>query len=127
MTIFAHDVQQRPKDFEVALQENLMDLSMDIRLRDKRTGEVQFVKLSQEDPMMAFFVAVWAKAEELSVDSYTYDDYALRKRIEQYNEKLRQKDSLIQQLDRQLEELRSESKKPLPEDEYAYVEGWDEF
>lgn len=26
MTIFAHDVQRRPKDFEVKLQENLMDL-----------------------------------------------------------------------------------------------------
>lgn len=127
MTIFAHDVQRRPKDFEVALQENLMDLSMDIRLRDKRTGEVQFVKLSQEDPMMAFFVAVWAKAEELSVGSYPYDDYSVRKQAEQYKEQLRQKDSLIQQLDHQLEELRSEHKKPLPEDEYAYVEGWDEF
>lgn len=127
MTIFAHDVQRRPKDFEVKLQENLMDLSMDIRLRDKRTGEVQFTKLMQEDPMMAFFAAVWAKAEELSVDNYSYDDYKLRKRIEQYEEKLRQKDSLISQLDRQLEELKATIKKPEPEDEYAYVEGWDEF
>lgn len=126
MTIFAQDVQRRPKDFEVALQENLMDLSMDIRLRDKRTGKVQFTKLMQEDPMMAFFAAVWAKAEELSVNTYSYDDYKVRKRIEQYEEKLRQKDSLIQQLDRQLEELRAEHKKP-DEEEYAYVEGWDEF
>lgn len=126
MTIFAHDVQRRPKDFEVALQENLMDLSMDIRLRDKRTGEVQFVKLSQEDPMMAFFVAVWAKAEELSVGGYSYDDYSVRKQTEQYKEQLCQKDSLIQQLDQQLEELRAERKKP-DEEEYAYVEGWDEF
>ena len=99
---------------------------MDIRLRDKRTGEVQFTKLMQEDPMMAFFAAVWAKAEELSVNTYSYDDYKVRKRIEQYEEKLRQKDSLIQQLDRQLEELRAEYKKP-DEEEYAYVEGWDEF
>lgn len=127
MTIFAHDVQRRPKDFEVKLQENLMDLSMDIRLRDKRTGEVQFVKLSQEDPMMAFFVAVWAKSEELSADHYSYDDYMLRKRIEQYNEKLRQKDSLLNELDHQLKELRAERKNPEPEEEYAYVEGWDEF
>lgn len=127
MAIFAHDVQRRPKDFEVKLQENLMDLSMDIRLRDKRTGEVQFVKLSQEDPMMAFFVAVWAKSEELSADHYSYDDYMLRKRIEQYEEKLRQKDSLVQQLDHQLEEIRAERKKLEPEEEYAYVEGWDEF
>lgn len=127
MTIFAHDVQRRPNDFEVKLQENLMDLSMDIRLRDKRTGEVQFTKLMQEDPMMAFFAAVWAKAEELSVDNYSYDDYKVRKRIEQYEEKLRQKDSLISQLDRQLEELKATIKKPEPEDEYAYVEGWDEF
>lgn len=126
MTILVHDVQRRPKDFEVKLQENLMDLSMDIRLRDKRTGEVQFVKLSQEDPMMAFFVAVWAKSEELSVDSYSYDDYVLRKRIEQYEEKLHQKNSLLKELDHQLEELRAEHKKP-DEEEYAYVEGWDEF
>lgn len=127
MTIFARDVQMRPKDFEVALQENLMDLSMDIRLRDTRTGEVQFVKLSQEDPMMAFFAAVLAKAEDLSVNTYSYDEYKVRKRIEQYEEKLRQKDSLISQLDRQLEELKAGIKEPLPEDEYAYVEGWDEF
>lgn len=127
MTIFAHDVLRRPKDFEVALQENLMDLSMDIRLRDTRTGEVQFTKLMQEDPMMAFFAAVWAKSEELSADHYSYDAYVLRKRIEQYEEKLRQKDSLVQQLDQQLEELRAEHKKPEPEEEYAYVEGWDEF
>lgn len=126
MTIFAHTVKMRPQDFEVKMEENLMDLSITLRLRDKQTGEVQFVKLMQEDPMTAFFIAVATMAEELSVDNYSYDDYKLRKRIEQYEEKLRQKDSLIGQLDRRLEELKATAKKP-DEDEYAYVEGWDEF
>ena len=127
MTIFAHTVKMRPQDFEVKMEENLMDLSITLRLRDKQTGEVQFVKLMQEDPMTAFFIAVATMAEELSVDNYSYDDYKLRKRIEQYEEKLRQKDSLIGQLDHRLEELKATAKKPEPEDEYAYVEGWDEF
>ena len=104
-----------------------MDLSITLRLRDKQTGEVQFTKLMQEDPMTAFFIAVATMAEELSVDNYSYDDYKLRKRIEQYEEKLRQKDSLIGQLDSRLKELQASVKKPEPEDEYAYVEGWDEF
>lgn len=38
MTIFAHDVQRRPKDFEVKLQENLMDLSIAM-LRSTHTRE----------------------------------------------------------------------------------------
>lgn len=127
MTIFSHDVQMRPQDFEVKIEENVMDRSIHLLLKDRLTGEVQFIQLAQEAPLTAFFVAVWAKAEELSVDHHSYDDYKVRKRIEQYEEKLRQKDSLISQLDRQLEELQAAVKKPKPEDEYAYVEGWDEF
>lgn len=126
MTIFAHTVKMRPQDFEVKMEENLMDLSITLRLRDKQTGEVQFVKLMQEDPMTAFFIAVATMAEELSVDNYSYADYSVRKQTEQYKEQLRQKDSLLKELDRQLEELRTERKKP-KEEEYAYVEGWDEF
>lgn len=126
MTIFAHDVQMRPQDFEVKIEENVMDRSIHLLLKDRLTGEVQFIQLAQEDPLTAFFVAVWAKAEELSVDRRSYDYYTVRKRIEQYDEKLRQKDSLLKELDHQLEELRAERKKP-DEEEYAYVEGWDEF
>lgn len=126
MTIFAHDVKMFPQDFEVRVQENPMDLSIDLLLRNTRTREAQHIRLAEEDPMTAFFVAVWGKVDELSVDRYGYADYQVRKQTEKYKEQLRQKDSLIKQLDQQLEELRSEHKKP-EEEEYAYVEGWDEF
>lgn len=127
MTIFAHDVQMRPQDFEVALQENLMDLSMDIRLKDKRTGEVQFTKLMQEDPMTAFFVAVWAKGVEISDANFTKAFEREQDRFVRQAEKIRQRDFRIEELQKRLDELQATVKKPEPEDEYAYVEGWDEF
>jgi len=127
MTIFAHDVQMRPQDFEVDLQDNRMDLSISLRLKDTRTGEVQFVKLMQEDPMAAFFVAVWAKGVEFSDANFTKAFEREQDRFVRQAEKIRQRDFRIEELQQRLEQLQEAVKKPEPEDEYAYVEGWDEF
>lgn len=126
MTIFAHDVQMRPQDFEVELQDNRMDLSINLRLKDTRTGEVQFVKLMQEDPMTAFFVAVWAKGVEFSDANLTRAFEREQDRFVRQAEKIRQRDFQIEELQKRLDELQAAVKKP-EEEEYAYVEGWDEF
>lgn len=127
MTIFAHDVQRRPKDFEVSLSVDSIRLLWHLTLRNIRTGEIQRVSISSEDPIAAFFVALWEQAVATTEDKYAYSPEEEKKLLARHAEKLRDRDVWIAELERRLKKFESESNKLKQEEEYAYVEGWDEF
>lgn len=127
MTIYAHDVQRRPKDFEVSLSVDGIRLLWHLTLRNIRTGEIQRVSISSEDPRAAFFVALWEQAVATTEDKYAYSHEEEKKLLARHAEKLRERDVWIDELERRLKKFESESHKLKQEEEYAYVEGWDEF
>nr|DAH80914.1 MAG TPA: hypothetical protein [Caudoviricetes sp.] len=127
MTIYAHDVQMRPKDFEVSLSVDGIRLLWHLTLRNIRTGEIQRVSISSEDPRAAFFVALWEQAVATTEDKYAYSHEEEKKLLARHAEKLRERDVWIDELERRLKKFESESNKLKQEEEYAYVEGWDEF
>lgn len=127
MTIFAHEVQMSPKDYTVSLGIDGTRLMWHLTLRNEVTGEIQKVSLSSEDPMTAFFVAMWEQAVRITEKRYSYSHEEEKKLLARHTENLRDRDVWIAELERRLKKFEDESNKLKQEEEYAYVEGWDEF
>lgn len=131
MSIDMWMVERNPDKYSLRLTDNALKRSWVLTLTDKITGE----RLNWEVPEQAYFApimaALWIKSENAIVgtDEAISEVAYLQAKLDRYALRLSEKSSRIYELEKHLKELQAQVKPPnaLVEEEYAYVEGWDEF
>lgn len=127
-TITMAEVLHRPDDFSLSVSINELSREIGMKLVDKRFNERSTLQLEEEDPTAAFIAVLWKRAEKMLQESDSGQSAAYQSRIASLSSLVSVKSSRIATLEQRIAELEKQIADEAKEnDEYAYVEGWDEF
>lgn len=127
-TVTMAEVLHRPDDFSLSVSINELSREIGMKLVDKRFNEHSTLRIDEEDPTAAFIAVLWKRAEKMLQESDSSQSEAYQRRIESLSALVSVKSSQIATLEERIAELEKQiADEEKENDEYAYVEGWDEF
>lgn len=122
------EVMHRPDDFKINASINNLTREVNVALVDKRFHERSTLVLEEEDPAAPFVAAMFQLAETAVAESDSGRAEAYQRRINILEQSGSEKSSRIHVLEQRVAELEKQiADEEKENDEYAYVEGWDEF